>query len=120
MRGPDLAFVGLAGAVAAMSFVVLADRAGRARSSATLDGLVLSVGTVQWLEDQMDHGLTFDMPASFRPDLPGPGSHRLSVEVALQNRVDTTRHFAAKDELALVSDAGGRWGVVHAEVPEIS
>lgn len=120
MRSLDLVLAGVAAVGAVASLGVLGERLGRARTTAVRDGVALSVSAPRWLEDQMDHGLTFAMPASFQPDLPRDGAHRLSVEVNVANRARTARSFAPESELALLSDAGGRWAPVHAEVPAVT
>lgn len=88
---------------------------GRPNREAIVDGLYLRLDHVEWLDDQMDHGGDYPMPASMMPDLPPQGIFRLNAEAALFNKRDQPNTFQVR-ELFLRSSKRGMWPATGGEV----
>lgn len=82
---------------------------------ADLYGMEARLNQARWLVDQMDHGEGFARPATMMPDMPDPGSQRLSVELSFRNLSGQALEYRG-EEFTLVSDAGNEYPPIGAQL----
>jgi hypothetical protein len=73
--------------------------------AASFDDLDMRLEKATWIEDQMEHSQNFQKPASMAPDMPGPGTQRVSMHMAFRNRSREPRDFHG-EEFSLVPEIG--------------
>jgi hypothetical protein len=72
---------------------------------AAIGGLSARLDQATWIADQMDHGENFQRPAVMNPDMPAPGTQRVTVYVTLRNLAKETRDYRG-EEFFLVPEIG--------------